>query len=85
MLLTLCRAEAAASLSRYCYGWAFRKEGLLDFANTSIKAGLTIDEIKTNPVALALAAKNAAGEDEPGIVEHKDEVAPAKGPKRYKY
>ena len=83
----IARAEAADKLVQdTAMDEAFGKEGLLrDFANTSIKAGLTIDEIKTNPVALALAAKNAAGEDEPGIVEHKDEGAPAKGPKRYKY
>jgi hypothetical protein len=83
----IARAEAADKLVQdTAMDEAFGKEGLLrDFANTSIKAGLTIDEIKTNPVALALAAKNAAGEDEQGIVEHKDEEAPAKGPKRYKY
>ena len=83
----IARAEAADKLVQdTAMDEAFGKEGLLrDFANTSLKAGLTIDEIKTNPVALALAAKNAAGEDEQGIVEHKDEEAPAKGPKRYKY
>ena len=83
----IARAEAADKLVHdTAMDEAFGKEGLLrDFANTSIKAGLTIDEIKTNPVALALAAKNAAGEDEQGIVEHKDEETPAKGPKRYKY
>ena len=83
----IARAEAADKLVQdTAMDEAFGKEGLLrDFANTSIKAGMTIDEIKTNPVALALAAKNAAGEDEQGIVEHKDEEAPAKGPKRYKY
>ena len=51
----------------------------------AFKAGLTIDEIKTNPVVPLPLPKNAAGEDEQGIVEHKDEGAPAKGPKRYKY
>ena len=83
----IARAEAADKLVQdTAMDEAFGKEGLLrDFADTSIKAGLTIDEIKTNPVALVLAAKNAAGEDEQGIVEHKDEEAPAKGPKRYKY
>ena len=83
----IARAEAADKLVQdTAMDEAFGKEGLLrDFANTSIKAGLTIDEIKTNPVALALAAKNAAGEDEPGIVDHKDDKVPAKGPKRYKY
>ena len=83
----IARAEAADKLVQdTAMDEAFGKEGLLrDFANTSIKAGLTIDEIKTNPVALALAEKKAAGEEEPGFVEHKDEGAPAKGPKRYKY
>ena len=83
----IARAEAADKLVQdTAMDEAFGKEGLLrDFANTSIKAGLTIDEIKTNPVALALAEKKAAGEEEPGFVDHKDDKVPAKGPKRYKY
>ena len=42
-----------------------------DFANTSIKAGLTIDEIKTNPVALALAARMQQAKMSKGLLSTK--------------
>ena len=83
----IAKAEAAEKLVvDAAMEAAFGKDGALrEYANTAVKAGMTVDEIKVSPVAVALAAKKAEG-DEIGIIEtKKDDKAPSKGPKRLKY
>lgn len=83
----IAKAEAAEKLVvDAAMEAAFGKDGALrEYANTAIKAGMTVDEIKVSPVAVALAAKKAEGE-EIGIIDtKKDDAEPKKGPKRVKY
>lgn len=83
----IAKAEAAEKLVvDAAMEAAFGKDGALrEYANTAVKAGMTVDEIKVSQVAVALAAKKAEGE-EIGIIEtNENDKAPSKGPKRLKY